>query len=108
MKIRIGIWGWSYGGFMSSNCLFQGADTFAMAIAVAPVGSWRFYDTIYTERYMETPQENASGYDENSPISHVDKLEGDLLLGSWKCRRQCTCAKYNAIGGGTCSGKQTI
>lgn len=77
---RIGIWGWSYGGFMSSNCLFQGADTFAMAIAVAPVSSWRFYDTIYTERYMETPQENPSGYDENSPISHVDKLEGDFLL----------------------------
>ena len=77
---RIGIWGWSYGGFMSSNCLFQGADTFAMAIAVAPVSSWRFYDTIYTERYMETPQENASGYDENSPISHVDKLKGDFLL----------------------------
>jgi dipeptidyl-peptidase-4 len=77
---RIGIWGWSYGGFMSSNCLFQGADTFAMAIAVAPVSSWRFYDTIYTERYMETPQENTSGYDENSPISHVDKLEGDFLL----------------------------
>jgi dipeptidyl-peptidase-4 len=77
---RIGIWGWSYGGFMSSNCLFQGADTFEMAIAVAPVSSWRFYDTIYTERYMETPQVNASGYDENSPISHVDKLEGEFLL----------------------------
>ena len=77
---RIGIWGWSYGGVMSSNCLFQGADTFSMAIAVAPVTSWRFYDTIYTERYMTTPQENASGYDENSPISHVDKLEGDFLL----------------------------
>ena len=77
---RIGIWGWSYGGFMSSNCLFQGNDTFSMAIAVAPVSSWRFYDTIYTERYMETPQENASGYDENSPISHVDKLKGDFLL----------------------------
>ena len=79
-KDRIGIWGWSYGGFMSSNCLFQGADTFSMAIAVAPVGSWRFYDTIYTERYMQTPQENASGYDNNSPISHVDKLRGDFLL----------------------------
>ncbi len=77
---RIGIWGWSYGGFMSSNCLFQGADTFDMAIAVAPVGSWRFYDTIYTERYMTTPQENPAGYDDNSPISHVDKLEGEYLL----------------------------
>ena len=77
---RIGIWGWSYGGFMSSNCLFQANDTFSMAIAVATVSSWRFYDTIYTERYMQTPQENASGYDNNSPITHVKDLEGDFLL----------------------------
>jgi len=77
---RIGIWGWSYGGFMSSNCLFKGHDIFKMAIAVAPVSSWRFYDTIYTERYMTTPQENASGYDDNSPINHVNKLKGDFLL----------------------------
>lgn len=77
---RIGIWGWSYGGFMSANALFQGADVFKMAIAVAPVTSWRFYDTIYTERYMLTPQENPSGYDNNSPITHVDKLEGSFLL----------------------------
>ncbi len=77
---RTGIWGWSYGGFMSANCLFQGADTFEMAISVAPVTSWRFYDSIYTERYMQTPQENASGYDENSPLSHVDKLKGKFLL----------------------------
>ncbi|MGV6827799.1 MAG: S9 family peptidase [Flavobacteriales bacterium] len=77
---RIGIWGWSYGGFMASNCLFQGNDVFKMAIAVAPVGSWRFYDTIYTERYMQTPQENPSGYDDNSPITHVDKLKGNFLL----------------------------
>ncbi len=77
---NIGIWGWSYGGFMSSNALLQGNDTFSMAIAVAPVTSWRFYDTIYTERYMTTPQENPSGYDENSPINHVEKLKGDYLL----------------------------
>jgi len=77
---RIGIFGWSYGGFMASNCLFQGADTFKMAIAVAPVTSWRFYDTIYTERYMQTPQVNSAGYDRNSPLSHVQKLKGDLLL----------------------------
>lgn len=77
---RTGIWGWSYGGFMSSNCLFQDPDTFEMAIAVAPVTSWRFYDSIYTERYMQAPQENASGYDENSPLSHVDKLKGKFLL----------------------------
>lgn len=79
-KSRIGIFGWSYGGFMSSNCLFKGNDIFKMAIAVAPVTNWRFYDTIYTERYMQTPQENASGYDDNSPINHVDKLKGKLLL----------------------------
>ena len=79
-KTRIGIFGWSYGGFMSSNCLFKGADVFKMAIAVAPVTNWRFYDTIYTERYMQTPQENASGYDDNSPINHVSKLKGNLLL----------------------------
>lgn len=77
---RMGIWGWSYGGFMSSNALFKGNDVFKMAIAVAPVTSWRFYDTIYTERYMTTPQENPSGYDKNSPINHVDKLKGDFLL----------------------------
>ena len=77
---RVGIWGWSYGGFMSANCLFQAPETFSMAIAVAPVTSWRFYDTIYTERYMQTPQENPSGYDNNSPITHVDNLQGDFLL----------------------------
>lgn len=77
---RIGIWGWSYGGYMSSNALLKGNDTFSMAIAVAPVTSWRFYDTIYTERYMTTPQENPSGYDENSPINHVEKLKGAYLL----------------------------
>ncbi len=77
---NIGIWGWSYGGFMSSNALFKGDDVFSMAIAVAPVSSWRYYDTIYTERYMGTPQNNPSGYDDNSPINHVDKLKGDFLL----------------------------
>ncbi|MGM0391780.1 MAG: S9 family peptidase [Bacteroidota bacterium] len=79
-KERIGIWGWSYGGFMSSNAILKGNDVFSMAIAVAPVTSWRFYDTIYTERYMTTPQENPSGYDENSPINHVEKLKGAYLL----------------------------
>ncbi len=77
---RIGIWGWSFGGFMSSNCLFQANDVFKTAIAVAPVTSWRFYDSVYTERFMTTPQENASGYDNNSPITHADKLKGNFLL----------------------------
>ena len=79
-KNRIGIWGWSYGGFMASNCILKGADVFKLAIAVAPVTNWRFYDSIYTERYMQTPQENATGYDENSPINHVNKLKGKYLL----------------------------
>ena len=79
-KTRIGIFGWSYGGFMSSNCILKGNDVFKMAIAVAPVTNWRFYDSVYTERYMQTPQENASGYDDNSPINHVSKLKGKFLL----------------------------
>lgn len=79
-KTRIGIFGWSYGGFMSSNCILKGNDVFKMAIAVAPVTNWRFYDSVYTERYMQTPQENPSGYDENSPINHVNKLKGKYLL----------------------------
>jgi dipeptidyl-peptidase-4 len=77
---RIGIQGWSYGGYMSSLCITKGADVFSLAIAVAPVTNWRYYDNIYTERYMQTPQENASGYDENSPINHVEKLKGHYLL----------------------------
>lgn len=77
---RTGIWGWSYGGFMSTNCLLKGNDVFETAIAVAPVTSWRFYDTIYTERYMQTPQENASGYDENSPFNYPELLKGNYLL----------------------------
>lgn len=77
---RIGIWGWSYGGYMSSLCLFKGADVFRMAIAVAPVTNWRYYDSVYTERYMGLPQDNPMGYDGNSPINHVDKLRGKLLI----------------------------
>ena len=77
---RIGIWGWSYGGYMSTSCLTKGADYFSMGIAVAPVTNWRYYDNIYTERFMRTPQENPEGYDENSPVNHVEKLKGDFLL----------------------------
>ena len=79
-ETRTGIWGWSYGGFMSTNCLLKGNDTFEMAIAVAPVTSWRFYDSIYTERFMRTPQENPSGYDENSPLNYPELLKGNYLL----------------------------
>ena len=77
---RIGIWGWSFGGHMSTNCLLKGNDVFKMAIAVAPVTSWRFYDTIYTERFMRTPQENPGGYDDNSPFNYPELLKGDYLL----------------------------
>jgi dipeptidyl-peptidase-4 len=77
---RIGIWGWSYGGYMSSLCITKGADVFKLAIAVAPVTTWRYYDSIYTERYLRTPQENSSGYDQNSPINFADRLKGKFLL----------------------------
>ena len=77
---RIGIWGWSYGGYLSSLCLTKGAEVFKMAIAVAPVTNWRFYDTIYTERYLKTPQLNPKGYDDNSPINFVDQMKGSYLL----------------------------
>jgi dipeptidyl-peptidase-4 len=77
---RIGIQGWSYGGFMTALAMTKGADVFKMGISVAPVTNWRYYDNIYTERFMRTPAENASGYDDNSPVNHVGKLKGKLLL----------------------------
>lgn len=77
---RTGIWGWSFGGHMSTNCLLKGNDVFETAIAVAPVTSWRFYDTIYTERFMRTPEENPSGYDDNSPFNYPELLKGKYLL----------------------------
>lgn len=77
---RTGIWGWSFGGLMANNCILKGNDTFEMAIAVAPVTSWRFYDTIYTERYMRTPAENPRGYDDNSPFNYPELLKGKFLL----------------------------
>lgn len=77
---RIGIWGWSFGGHVATHCLLTGNDIFSFAIAVAPVTNWRFYDTIYTERFMRTPQENPEGYDLNSPINYADQLKGDFLI----------------------------
>ena len=77
---NIGIFGWSYGGYMSSLCISKGAEVFNSAIAVAPVTNWRFYDNIYTERFMRTPEENGDNYDVNSPINHVGKIKGNYLL----------------------------
>lgn len=79
-KDNIGHWGWSYGGFMSSLAITKGADVFSAAIAVAPVTNWRFYDNIYTERFMRTPQENPKGYDDNSPVNFTDKIKGKYLI----------------------------
>ncbi|MBR1768984.1 MAG: S9 family peptidase [Bacteroidales bacterium] len=79
-KDRIGIFGWSYGGYMSSLCITKGADYFKTAIAVAPVTNWRSYDNVYTERFMRTPQENAAGYDNNCPIHYAGLLKGHYLL----------------------------
>jgi len=77
---RIGIWGWSFGGYISSSCMVKGADYFKAAIAVAPVTNWRYYDNIYTERFMRTPLENPDGYDQNSPLIFAENLKGKLLL----------------------------
>lgn len=77
---RVGMFGWSYGGYMTLNCLMLGNHIFKVGISVAPVTNWRFYDTIYTERFMRKPQDNEDGYDDNSPLSHVEKLKGKLLL----------------------------
>ena len=77
---RIGIFGWSYGGYMSSLCLLKGNEVFKAAIAVAPVTNWKWYDSIYTERYMRTYAENKDGFDDNSPINFVDRLKGNYLL----------------------------
>ena len=77
---RIGIWGWSFGGFISANSILKGNHIFKTAIAVAPVTDWRFYDTIYTERYMQTPSENPNGYENNSPLNIARKLNGNFLL----------------------------
>ena len=79
-KDRIGIFGWSYGGFMASHCILQGNDVFDTAIAVAPVTNWKWYDTIYTERFMRTLEENPDGYKKNSPIFYADHLKGSYLL----------------------------
>ncbi len=77
---NIGIFGWSYGGYMSSLCILKGNDVFSYAIAVAPVTNWKWYDTIYTERYMRTTEENPDGYRENSPVYFADRLKGRYLL----------------------------
>jgi dipeptidyl-peptidase-4 len=79
-KSRIGIFGWSYGGYMSSLCITRGADVFKTAIAVAPVTNWKFYDNIYTERYMGTLETNPNGYDDNAPMKFADQLKGKYLL----------------------------
>lgn len=79
-KDRIGIFGWSYGGYLSSLCILKGNDVFKSAIAVAPVTSWKWYDTVYTERYMRDTKENKDGYQDNSPVYFADRLKGNYLL----------------------------
>lgn len=79
-KTRIGMFGWSFGGYMTSLAMTKGADVFKAGIAVAPVTNWRYYDSVYTERFMRTPQENPDGYDKNSPTEYAKLLKGKLLL----------------------------
>ncbi len=100
-KDRIGIWGWSYGGYMSSLCITKGADYFKTAIAVAPVTNWKFYDTIYTERYLKKPQDNEAGYEDNSPVNYAKLLKGNYLIihgtGDDNVHLQNTVAMQNAL-----------
>jgi dipeptidyl-peptidase-4 len=77
---RIGIWGWSYGGFMSLNVLFQHPELYRTAVAVSPVTHWRLYDNVYTERFNGLITDNKAGYDRGSPLSYVDGMRGNLLL----------------------------
>jgi dipeptidyl-peptidase-4 len=77
---RVGIWGWSYGGYLSSLAAARGGDVFRAAIAVAPVSDWRLYDTIYTERFMWIPQANAAGYERSAPLTHAPGLTARFLL----------------------------
>ena len=77
---RIGIYGWSYGGFMAANGITKGADVISTAVSVAPVTNWRYYDNVYTERFMRTPQENPDGYDLNSPVHNTSMIKGNYLL----------------------------
>jgi len=79
-KDRIGVWGWSFGGYLTSLCLTKSPNVFKMGIAVAPVTNWRYYDNIYTERFLQRPQDNAKGYDDNSPINFVDQMKGKYLI----------------------------
>jgi dipeptidyl-peptidase-4 len=98
---RMGIWGWSYGGFMSLNAIFQAPDVYRTAVAVAPVTHWKFYDTIYTERYMGLPEDNTAGYDRGSPITYAANLRGNLLIvhgtGDDNVHYQNTEAMVNAL-----------
>jgi dipeptidyl-peptidase 4 len=77
---RIGIWGWSFGGYLSTSCILKGADRFKMAMAVAPATNWKWYDSAYTERYMRSTKDNEKGYEENSPINFAKRLRGDNYL----------------------------
>jgi dipeptidyl-peptidase-4 len=77
---RIGSFGWSYGGFMTALAMTKGADYFKAGISVAPVTNWKFYDNIYTERFMRKPADNVNGYEKNSPIYFAKKLKGSFLL----------------------------
>lgn len=77
---RMGIWGWSFGGYISSSCMVKGNGIFKTGIAVAPVTNWRYYDNIYTERFMRTPQENPEGYDQNSPLNFAKDFKGNFLI----------------------------
>ena len=77
---HIGIYGWSYGGYETLMAMSTSNGTYQAGVAIAPVTDWRYYDTIYAERFMRTPNENNEGYEQSAPITHAEKLKGDLLI----------------------------
>jgi dipeptidyl-peptidase-4 len=79
-KNRIGFQGWSYGGYMAALMITKGADVIKAAVSVAPVTNWKYYDNIYTERFMRQPKENKSGYEDNSPVNFVKNIKGKYLI----------------------------
>ena len=97
-KGRIGIWGWSFGGYMTALAMTKNADLFKMGISVAPVTNWRYYDTVYTERFLKTPQENPAGYDDNSPVQFAEQAERQVPARARHRRRQRALPELRGLG----------
>ena len=105
---RIGITGWSYGGYMTIHCMLLAPDVFKVGVAGAPVNDWRNYDTIYTERYMDTPANNAARYDSASNVPNAAKLKRAASDRAQLRRRQCAVSEHHANGERAREGEQAL